>query len=217
MDNTKLWDAVCKTDPSHTKAFVKGGGFKGTAIKPIYLIHKATEQWGSMGDKWGAESVEHVISNNTIFIRARVWYPSEKAGARATVEHWGGDVLTKGEKQSPNDEAFKMAFTDAVGKCLSQLGFGADVHLGMFDDSKYLAGITAEFKKETAISRNKRYNLIKELIEKSDDPAATWHENITEIEEFKESLGSDYHQQLIDAGKKRKLEVQAKNDFSERK
>lgn len=215
MSNTKLWDSVCRTDPAHTKAFVKGGGFKGTAIKPIYLIHKATEQWGSMGDKWGAESVEHIISGNTIFIKARVWYTADKN--KAMVEHWGGDVLTKGDKQTPNDEAFKMAFTDAVGKCLSMLGFGADVHMGKFEDSKYLAEIKEEFKKETAISRNNRYNLIKESLAKSDDPAATWHDNALEIEEFRETLGVDYHQQLIDAGKKRKLELQAKEDFKERR
>lgn len=137
MNNTALWDTVFPTDPKHTKTFKRVGGFSGTAIKPLYLIHKATELWGPMGERWGAETAEHIISGNTVFIKCRLWYPGQLS--KAWVEHWGGDVLVKGEKNIPNDEAFKMAFTDAVGKCLVQLGFSADVHLGLFDDSKYVA------------------------------------------------------------------------------
>lgn len=138
MSNTDLWDKVSKTNPKHTSEFKRPGGFKGTAIKPLYVVQKATEIWGPMGGLWGAEHVDHVIQGDSVFVRARVWYPG--ATGRATVEHWGGDVLTKksGEAIIPNDEAFKMAFTDAVGKCLSMLGFCADVHLGMFSDSKYV-------------------------------------------------------------------------------
>jgi hypothetical protein len=144
--NTALWESVFKTDPKHTKAFQRSGGFKGTAIKPLYLMHKATELWGPLGDAWTAESVEHVIQFGMVFIKARVTYPPRHANLRgAFVEHWGGDVLTKGEKATPNDEAFKMAFTDAVGKCLVQLGFSADVHMGLFEDAKYVADLKAEF------------------------------------------------------------------------
>ncbi len=140
--NLSIWDAVFATDPAHTKGFKRTGGFSGTAIKPLYLIHKATSLWGAMGDKWGAESSEYVIHGDTVFIRARLWYPG--TDGKAWVEHWGGDVLVKGEKATPNDEAFKMAFTDAVGKCLVQLGFSADVHMGLFDDNKYVQERRAE-------------------------------------------------------------------------
>ena len=45
-DNLKLWNAVEKTDPNHTKkANVKGN--KITSIKPQYQILQATKQWGS--------------------------------------------------------------------------------------------------------------------------------------------------------------------------
>jgi hypothetical protein len=140
-NNTALWDSVFQTDPKHTKGFKRAGGFSGTAIKPLYLIHKATELWGSMGDAWGAESGEPVISGVTVFIKARLWYPAQ--GGKAWVEHWGGDVLVKGDAAKPNDEAVKMAFTDAVGKCLVQLGFSADVHMGLFDDNKYVEKASA--------------------------------------------------------------------------
>jgi hypothetical protein len=202
MSNTKLWDAVYRTDPSQTKSFKRTGGFSGTAIKPLYLIHKATELWGPMGDVWGAESGEPVIAGNFIFIKARLWHPGTTG--KAWVEHWGGDVLMKGDK--PNDEAAKMAFTDAIGKCLVQLGFSADVHMGEFDGNKYVA-VESKTKPETAVSRNKRYISVKEALEGSHDPAETWHEYKAEIDEFKITLGGDYYQQLVDAGAKRKQEL----------
>lgn len=142
--NMTLWDSVFKTDPGNTKAFNKG--YKGTAIKPISLIHKATEQWGPMGDRWGAEEAEREVIGNLVFIKVRVWYPGVTTN-RAVVEHWGGDVIMRADGK-PNDEAFKMAFTDAIGKCLVQLGFSADVHMGKFDDSKYVQELAEEFSNE---------------------------------------------------------------------
>ena len=88
---------------------------------------------------------------------------------------------------------------------------------GEDDDGNLASGNIVKAKPETAASRKARYIAIKEALEKSDDPAVTWHENGAEIEEFKESLGIDYHQQLIDAGKNRKLELQSILDTGERK
>jgi hypothetical protein len=39
-----------------------------------------------------------------------------------------------------------MAMTDAVGKCLVQIGLAADVHMGQFDDSKYREESEAYFQ-----------------------------------------------------------------------
>lgn len=205
MSNTALWDSVCKTDPKHTKSFKRAGGFSGTAIKPLYLIHKATELWGAYGEAWGAETAEHVIHGNTVFIKAKLWYPG-KVG-KAWVEHWGGDVLVKGEKSIPNDEAFKMAFTDAVGKCLVQLGFSADVHFGMFDDSKYVDERVKEEKAETAAAMKKRFNALVAALKESSDPAGTWHENIEEINGFK-AQDQTFYDELVKIGAKRKEELE---------
>lgn len=161
MSNTELWDLVFRTDPDHTKDFTRGGGFSGTAIKPLYLIHKATELWGPMGGKWGAETAEHLISDGMVFMKARLWYPAD--GGRALVEHWGGEQIIKFNK--PNDEAFKMAFTDAIGKCLVQLGFSADIHMGEFDGNKYVKEDTKPEKKSAftnaALRRTYCDNVIK--------------------------------------------------------
>ena len=57
-DNMQLWDAVRTPDPAATKAFTRGGGFKGTATNAVYLIQRATELWGPMGGKWGVEIID---------------------------------------------------------------------------------------------------------------------------------------------------------------
>src|SRR5688572_25015613 len=51
--NMAIWDAVSRTDPAHTKSFSRAGGFKGTAIKPIWIIRRLTEQFGPCGVGWG--------------------------------------------------------------------------------------------------------------------------------------------------------------------
>lgn len=204
MTNTALWDSVFQTDPAHTKNFTRAGGFSGTAIKPLYLIHKATELWGSMGDKWKVIESERVIHGNAVYIKAKLIYPV--LGGFAEVEHWGGDVLTKGEKAIPNDEAFKMALTDATGKCLSVLGFSADVHMGMFDGNKYVAPEKPDPKKETAASRNKRFKSVLESIQNSEDPAIAWSENLSEIQGF-QAEDQTFYDELVKAGKLRKEQL----------
>jgi hypothetical protein len=213
MENkTKLWDSVFKTDPSSTKAFSRAGGFSGTAIKPLYLIHKATALWGPMGDAWGAETAEHIISGNTVFIKARLWYPG--ASNKAWVEHWGGDVLIKETKNGvrANDEAFKMAFTDAIGKCLVQLGFSADVHLGMFDDNKY---VDERRKEENGSAKDiygthgamkGKFTEIKESIESAETHEqlkSIWKENNTHILAMKK-LDETFYGDLETAKEKQK-------------
>ena len=36
-----------------------------------------------------------------------------------------------------DEEAPKKSITDAMTKCLSLLGFAAEIHLGLYDDNKY--------------------------------------------------------------------------------
>ncbi|WP_460116648.1 hypothetical protein [Pseudomonas sp. S2_C03] len=61
--NTRIWDQVNTTDPSATKNFTGMGGFKGTAIKPTYLMRKATGRGGGVPGRQGhRERREHAPS-----------------------------------------------------------------------------------------------------------------------------------------------------------
>ena len=145
-DNLKLWNAVEKTDPKYTKAFSRAGGFSGTAINATYLIRKATELWGPVGGAWGFEIADEKyvpgIDGTVIHVvRIQFRHPS---GAFPT---FGQTTFVGKNKNGPftDEEAPKKSLTDAITKALSMLGFAADVHLGLYDDNKYVNDRKVEF------------------------------------------------------------------------
>jgi hypothetical protein len=150
-NNLELWDKLGKTDPAHTKGFTRGGGFKGTAIKPMWSYKRMTEEFGPCGKGWGiCEPSFQVVPGPEgevlVFCTASIWYGPEKA----LVFGVGGDKAVGKNKYGLNsdDEAFKKAFTDAITNALKMIGVGADVHMGLFDDSKYVNTMKDEFAGE---------------------------------------------------------------------
>lgn len=157
-ENTKLWDLLGRTDPAHTQKFTRGGGFKGTAIKPMFSYRRMTEEFGPCGKGWGVgEPTFQVVPGDNrevlVYCTVSIWYRHEDAEAR--VYGVGGDkVVThikaneqynRPERWESDDEAFKKAFTDAVTNALKLIGVGADVHMGLFDDNKYVNTMREEF------------------------------------------------------------------------
>lgn len=157
-ENTKLWDILGRTDPKHTKSFTRGGGFKGTAIKPMFSYLRLTEQFGPCGTGWGVnEPSFQVVSgdNREVLVYCTVagWYMLENE--RRMVFGVGGDKVVsyikaneqynRPERWENDDEAFKKAFTDALTNAFKLVGVGADVHMGLFDDSKYVNSMREEF------------------------------------------------------------------------
>ncbi len=154
-ENTRLWDILGRTDPSQTKQFSRSGGFKGTAIKPMWSYRRMTEEFGPCGFGWGVgEPVFQVVpgsdSEMLVYCTASVWYRHEDKDCR--VYGVGGDkVVNKfSSGLKSDDEAFKKAFTDAVTNALKLIGVGADVHMGMFDDNKYVNTMRDEFAEAPA-------------------------------------------------------------------
>lgn len=151
--NTALWDALGKTDPKHTKSFNRAGGFKGTALKPMWVLHRLTEQFGPVGHGWGYDkpTFQVVEAGGEILVYATVgaWVGSnlDREGEPVRFYGVGGDkVLTKRQSGTfADDEAFKKSFTDALMNAFKHLGVGADIHMGQFDDSKYVAAVAREF------------------------------------------------------------------------
>ncbi len=60
------------------------------------------------------------------------------------------DAEKGGYKTYPqtDDEAYKKAFTDAIGNAMKFVGVGADVHMGLFDDSKYVQEVREDFEEQ---------------------------------------------------------------------
>jgi hypothetical protein len=151
-ENTKLWDMLGRTDPKHTKGFTRGGGFKGTAIKPIWSYLRMTEEFGPCGTGWGVNpptfDVQDCGEERLVFCTASIWYGNREQVCFGV----GGDKVIGKNKfgLSTDDEAFKKAYTDAITNALKMIGVGADVHMGLFDDSKYVNAMRDEFAEESA-------------------------------------------------------------------
>lgn len=159
MDNMELWDSVEKTDPSHTKEV--NFGRKITAIDPYQQVRNATKVFGPAGKGWGwsVERVEY-LPTNELALLIRLWHGKKED----SIDQWGQASLyiDKAEKKKDCD-CFKKATTDGVTKCLSFLGFNADIFLGKYDDVKYVQELKEEFKEP-----NPNLDLIVEAIKNKD-------------------------------------------------
>lgn len=138
-DNLSIWNAVSKTNPAHTKKVNQRGGF--TAISAQYQILAATEQFGPIGIGWGYTTGDPVIVETLITVPVSLWHGSRENvfGPMLGCEEW------KDKNGRVDSDAPKKAVTDGLTKLLSQLGFNADVFLGLFDDNKYVERVTREF------------------------------------------------------------------------
>ena len=151
--NRELWDRFGKTDPNYTKEFKKAGGFEGTAISPMWAVREMTSQFGPIGYGWGIEHhdliTREVGQEILVYALVSVWYLHEGQKCVAGPQ-WGGDKIASVGKSGlrTDDEALKKASTDGMMKCLSYIGLGSDIHLGMYDDSKYVNTLRKEFAEE---------------------------------------------------------------------
>ena len=152
--NLRHWDVLSRTDPRHTKPFQRAGGFRGTATKPIWIEMRLTEHFGPCGIGWGCDAPQFNLvpagEELLVFCTLRCWYMDGEA--RAEVYGVGGDkVLVKQQSGlRSDDEAYKKAFTDALGNAFKHVGSNADVHMGLFEDSKYVAELRREFAEDDA-------------------------------------------------------------------
>ena len=149
--NLAIWSQVEATDPAYVKTFSRPGGFKGTAINPTYLARKATEVFGPMGIGWGIDIIdERYVEGGPIFngdseriattiihvIRATLWYIIETKKGEVTQFGQTTFVGRNGSGLFTDEEAPKKSLTDAMSKCLSLLGFSADIFTGDWDANK---------------------------------------------------------------------------------
>lgn len=150
-DNLAIWSALGKTDPAATKTFKRGGGFSGTAVKPMWIIKRLTEQFGPAGIGWGVNKPEFQVVDGggdvLVYCTVSAWHGAKEN----TLWGVGGDKVAGKNKNGPfsDDEAFKKAFTDAVNNAFKSIGVAADIHMGLFDDDKYVAQAREDFAAES--------------------------------------------------------------------
>ena len=151
-ENLKLWNAVEKTNPKYTKQ-ANVGGNKITSIAPQYQIMNVTEQFGSYGKTWGFKEIELdytlVPEFNLIVFKAIFFYPDGEFPTINSIKMFMDNAKTK-----IDDNFAKKLETDTLTKAISKLGFNADIFMGKFDDTKYLAEVTKEFAEPAKVIEN---------------------------------------------------------------
>jgi len=163
-DNLKLWDAVKKTDPAHTKNASKGK-FNFTSVAPMYQNWKATEQFGIQGIGWGivvgSETFTEKEYGTTTILSYDATLFFNVSGERGEIPIHASEkacYMTNGYKGKDgymkiDDEVRKKVVTNAKTKGLSELGFSADIFMGQFDDPNYVDYLNFEMSLEKADDR----------------------------------------------------------------
>lgn len=148
-DNLRLWDAVCQTDPRHTRKVNQRGGF--TAIDSYYQIKRATDLFGPLGHGWGY-TADMRFEGNLVFVVLSLWYmwQGKKSEPFTVVASNQLMSIDKNGKQYVDEDAGKKAVTDAITKGLSYLGFSADIFTGKFDDNRYVQELERKLRQEEA-------------------------------------------------------------------
>ncbi len=120
---------------------------------------KATEVFGAQGDKWGVKVGTEVFSETVIGETILLNYDAvmfyDFDGTKGEIPIHACEKLaymTNGGKGylKIDEEARKKVVTNAKTKGLSELGFNADVFMGMFDDYEYFESRKAESELEAA-------------------------------------------------------------------
>lgn len=143
MDNMKLWNSVCETNPGDTKKVEFGRKF--IAIDAYSQIKKATELWGPYG-KWGLTHVHHTPIEGTtmMLVEGQFKHPEGEFPVSSSIDYKPPSKSFPGGKI--DDEFAKKVETDLITKALSRLGFNADVFMGKFDDNRYVQAMTKKFE-----------------------------------------------------------------------
>jgi len=133
-----------KRPPASALRQIKGGRINGmTDIKPQWRYEVMDSVYGPCGEKWKYEIVRLWLETGSkeqqaAFAQVNVYV---KIGDKWSepIPGVGGSMFVEAESKGlyTNDEAYKMAITDALSTALKMLGVAADIHMGMWDGAKY--------------------------------------------------------------------------------
>lgn len=148
MSNMDIYERLA-TPPNDALKKIGFGNLKGKSdINPQWRYEALTNQFGPCGIGW-----KYTINNYwtqpveqtgevMIFVMISFFHKQGDAWSEP-IPAYGGDFLIKRDKNGyhGNDEAMKMAVTDALGTAVKMIGVAADVYRGLIEngasDSKY--------------------------------------------------------------------------------
>lgn len=168
MNNLDLYNAV-RGVPKEAIKPILGGKLKGKSdINPMWRIKALTEQFGPCGKGWKPELVKTWVDDAAngekvvnVVLNLYVKFKGEQEWS-APILGIGGNTLVQTEKGQlvTNDEAYKMAYTDALSVACKALGFAADVYYER-DKTKYTVDSSNNLSNATSKSK---LDIVKDII-----------------------------------------------------
>lgn len=141
-ENMRYWDKLNEPPPSALKQ-ITGGRLKGKSdINPQWRLEAMTRQFGPVGEGWKYTIdklwTEPAGDEICAFALVSIYVKSGDKWGEA-IPGIGGNKLIEKERSGPyvNDEAFKMATTDALSVSMKSLGMASKIYEGLWDGSKY--------------------------------------------------------------------------------
>ena len=145
VGNLDIYNAVRAVPKEAQKPF-NNGSFSGTDINPMWRIKALTEQFGVAGFGWWTEDVRYwlepaedgtVAAFCSLSLRVRL-----SDAVSGPIHGIGGNLFVQATKNGKraSDEAFKKAYTDALGIAAKALGVGADIWYEKDPTAKYKTG-----------------------------------------------------------------------------
>lgn len=132
MENLELYNAFAGV-PENAKKPIQAGKLKGkTDINPMWRIKTLTAAFGPCGFGWTTKITEHWIERDggesSAWVRLELRVKVDGQWSEPIEGIGGSKQFGKGQGDGINDEAFKMAETDAISVACKKLGMGADVY-----------------------------------------------------------------------------------------
>lgn len=155
-----------KTVPQSALKIIDFGKLKGKYdISPQWRWEILTEVYGMCGVGWYFDIVDtkevlvEATGETMLYVKVNLYIKDGDEWSKP-IPGYGGDFLIYKDKNGyhGNDEAFKMAVTDALGTAAKMIGVGADVYRGL-QDTKINAAAEKE-KKEKEFDPHNAYAII---------------------------------------------------------
>lgn len=163
MGNMDIYNSL-KEVPQEAKKKISGGKLNGfTDVNPMWRIKKLTELFGVCGFGWYTEITNRWIEKGSdgkeaAFVEINLYVKQGGEWSKPIIGV-GGSMFVNVFKEKPDtsDEAFKMAYTDAISVACKALGMAADVYYEK-DRTKYNAnGPETEYATEEQIAKLNQY------------------------------------------------------------
>ena len=186
MENLEFYNKF-RSVPKDAQKEIGAGRLKGfTDINPMWRIKILTETFGPCGIGWYTEIINKWSENTgneiAVFVEINLYIKIENEWSKP-IYGIGGSKLLMQESKGPytSDEAYKMAYTDAISIACKALGVGADIYYSKdrtkysseeteIRDSSIILAAISEINNSTTLAQitkiwndNKKYNASKAL------------------------------------------------------